>query len=111
MLLAVRVGRSVASHVEDPRAMVATTYAGLLTWADLTPARSGQKDYCRALIKQAGLSLFLRHSFATRPAFRDLRGLHGSSPAAPKGRPALNTIILSQFGPFVKTYVPRFSLC
>jgi hypothetical protein len=28
-----------------------------------------------------------------------------------KGRPALNTIILSQFGPFVKTYVPRFSLC
>jgi hypothetical protein len=82
MLLAVRVGRSVASHVEDPRAMVATTYAGLLTWADLTPARSGQKDYCRALIKQAGLSLFLRQSFATRPAFRDLRALRVSSTAA-----------------------------
>jgi len=27
-----------------------------------------------------------------------------------KGRHALNTTILSQVGPFVKTYVPRFSL-
>ena len=83
MLLAVRAGRSVASHSEDPRATVATTYAGLLTWADLTPARSGQKDYCRALIKQAGLSLYLRHPFTTRPALRDLRGLHGSRKAPP----------------------------